>query len=72
MRSDMIGQTNSSPVTNIHLDSCNFQLPNTDYTNNHYCEITAIYYFNIKNKFNSDYTSSALFFMDLKFLLHYL
>lgn len=62
MRSDMIGQTNSSPVTNIHLDSCNFQLPNTDYTNNHYCEITAIYYFNIKNKFNSDYTSSALFF----------
>ena len=54
--------TSSSPVTNIHLDECNWTLSGTDYTNNHHCEVSSIYYFNVVNSRKSNYNSSAMFF----------
>ena len=60
--SSFIPNEQSSPVTNIHLDGCNWTLSDTDYTNNHHCEVSSLYYINIVNARKYNYNSSAMFF----------
>jgi len=63
MRADKVGnQRDSSPASNIHMDSCNTSRDGIEYTNNHNCEVTGIYYLNIINDQKNNYNSSAIFF----------